>query len=113
METMTESPTGTYKLIPDFDAAILARLQDEGAKVGFRPRAKQVRQLVKELQPFDPEITSAEVQTRLRVMHHHKLVTKVVVQPVSHGAGWQRTADGRQFAIDNGALTESGALPNA
>lgn len=89
-----------WALLP-VDAAILSYLPKEGAKVGFHNLGTQVKALTPELSKVAP-VTSPQISARVRVLAHHGYVVSVLVMPVSHGPGYQRTPSGDKWMREQG-----------
>lgn len=87
-------------LIVTVDVPILELLPREGTLVGgLRPLGMTMNGVRDRLNTKYPDarLTSNELSTRLRVLHHYELVTTVAIMGASGRHGWQITETGQRW----------------
>jgi hypothetical protein len=77
--------------VTDLDFAILAKLPDEGSKLGHHTLATKAKEVAGQLE----DTTAAQVNGRLRVLKLLGLVVDKVTYPAGDGKGWQVTPSGK------------------
>ena len=91
------SKTDRYYRWHPADAAILERLPIEGSVIGYQVLAATVARLRETLNrdvPAEGQLTSDQLQSRLRSMHVAGYVVNIPVMGAKSRMGWQRTRKG-------------------